>query len=83
MSKFWNEKIRLRLYGKIPKVWSVEDLYTHLDGIFARGTLTMFPLNQSVTRDGAGKGYYVKEADRLWPTAFPARTSDLIEDNEV
>jgi hypothetical protein len=44
MSKFWNEKIRLRLDGKIPKVWSVEDLYTHLDGIFARGTLTMFPL---------------------------------------
>ena len=42
----------------------------------------MFPLNQSVTRDGAVKGYYVKEADRLWPAAFPARTSELIEDPE-
>lgn len=43
----------------------------------------MFPLNQSVSRDGAVKAYYVKEADRLWPKRLSSSHFELIEDSEA
>ena len=83
MSKFWDEVIYLRRYGKIPKLWSAEDLYTHLDGVFARGTIKTLPLNQSVSRDGAVKGYYVKRGRPAMVYRLPGSYFELINDPEA
>jgi hypothetical protein len=43
----------------------------------------MFPLNQSVTRDGAQNGYHVREQNLLWPKRLSGSHFELIEDPEA
>jgi len=79
---FWESITALRRQGKIPKAWNTTDLHTHLHGLFAYNSINTVPFNQSVTKDGAVQGDYIKRGREAMAYRLPDSRFELIQDPE-
>lgn len=77
----FQEIVKLQREGKISRLWKIKDLKIYLSGNFSDSTLSVYPYNASISRDGKKKGNFVIRGQKPKFFKHPGGFFEIIDEH--